>query len=358
MSAQHQAAGRMPALDGLRGVALLLMMMFHTVTPPFSGGFISIDMFFVLSGYLICGLLLREFAKTGGISLPRFYMRRFLRLMPTLWALLAVVLTLLFWKYDGDTFLKARQEALWALLYVSNWVRALGHAEDMHFFAHTWSLGIEEQFYLLWPAVLCFCVARGGARRVLQAALALAFGCWLWRCMLLAHGAGAERLYNGLDTRLDALMWGCALAAWAHGRAALPARVQVFLRFAAAVAAALILLMTLCMDWQDWRAAYFYRFASVATDWMTALLIFDAAYNPRSLVAPLLCWRPLVFFGTISYSLYIWHWSLEMFLVQHGMDIPQVRLYTWIFAPPLAWLSFVAVERPFLRLKARFAPEC
>ena len=129
MSAQHQVVGRMPALDGLRGVALLLMMMFHTITPPFSGGFISIDMFFVLSGYLICGLLLREFAKTGSISLPRFYMRRFLRLMPTLWALLTVVLVLLFLRYDIDTFLKARREALWALLYVSNWVRALGHAE-------------------------------------------------------------------------------------------------------------------------------------------------------------------------------------------------------------------------------------
>ena len=347
---------RIPALDGLRGVAVLLVLLFHTLTPPFVGGFVGVDIFFVLSGYLICALLLREWQKTGRVSLARFYMRRFLRLMPTLWALLAVVLVLLFWRYDHDTFLKARREALWALCYVSNWVRALGKGGEMNFFAHTWSLGIEEQFYLFWPAVLYFCVTRGGARRTLQVALALAFGCWLWRCVLLAYGAVAERLYNGLDTRLDAPMWGCALAAWLHGRRTFfSAAVQRMLCYAALVAVLALMLLACHVDWQ---AAYFHQWGGVVVSWLAALLILDAEHNPRSFMAPLLRWRPLVFLGTISYSLYIWHWSFEMFLVQHGMDIPQIRLYTWLFVPPLAWLSFVFVERPFLRLKARFAPEC
>ena len=194
------------------------------------------------------------------------------------------------------------------------------------------------------------------ARLLLCMVLVLACACWLWRCALLLHGASAERLYNGLDTRLDALMWGCALAAWMRGRSVpLTGGQQRVLCLLELVAAAALVLLGCCLDW---RAAHFHAVASTGVTWLTALLVFGVVCNPRSLLRTLLCWRPLVFLGVISYSLYLWHWSLEMFLVQHGMDIPQVRLYTWIFAPPLAWLSFVAVERPFLRLKARFAPEC
>ena len=345
-----------PALDGLRGVAVLLVVLFHTLTPPFKSGFIGVEVFFVLSGYLICDLLLREQERTGCISLFRFYMRRFLRLMPALWTLLIAVLALIFWEFDKDVFSKARSEALWALLYVSNWVRALGHAEDMHFFAHTWSLGIEEQFYLLWPVALYFCVVRGGARRVLYMALVLACACWLWRCALLLQGASADRLYNGLDTRLDALMWGCALAAWVRGRSApLTERQQRVLCLLEPAAAAALILLGCCLDW---RSAYFHSVASTGVTWVAALLVFGAVRNPRSLLRPLLCWRPLVFLGTISYGLYLWHWSLEMLLLQQDVDISQLRVFTWVLAPFLAWLSFVLVERPFLRLKARFAPEC
>ena len=351
------SAARVPALDGLRGVALLLMVLFHTLTPPFSGAFISIDMFFVLSGYLICSLLLREWQKTGQISLLQFYVRRFLRLMPALWVFLATLLALVFFQYGGEVFAAARREGVWAFFYISNWVRALGAAEHMKFFAHTWSLGIEEQFYLLWPAVLCFCVARGGVRRALQAALALAAACWLWRCTLLARGAGAERLYNGLDTRLDALMWGCALAAWLHGRGAFSAVLQRILQFLAPAAAAAIFALVFALGWDAWRAPYFYRWTGVAVSWLTGLLIADVVHNPSPVMAQLLRWRPLAFLGVVSYGVYLWHWGVEMLLVQRGLGLAQVRLWTFVLTPLAALPSFYVVERPFLRMKSRFTPQ-
>lgn len=352
------AAAHIPALDGLRGIAVLLVVAFHAIrplTPWVKGGFIGVDIFFVLSGYLITTLLLREFEQNGRISLPRFYVRRILRLVPALWTLLLCMLTLVWWR-DREIFPHVLREAAWSAAYLSNWVQAFNSLE-MGYFSHTWSLSIEEQFYLLWPALLVWLVACGGARRALHVALALALAAWFWRCALLWQGAGG-RIYHSLDTRFDTPMWGCALAAWLHGRQPFSASTGRTLRFFAA-AGTLVLLLS-ATHW-DIGSPAAYTFGSVTVAWLAVLLIADAANNPLSLLRPMLSWRPLTFLGAISYGLYLWHWSLEVFLARQG----------WILRAPLhpldvalfitlcclvASVSFYVVERPFLRLKARFAP--
>lgn len=352
----HRAASYVPALDGLRGVAITLVLLMHPPGVRVLGGFIGVDVFFVLSGYLITSLLLREFEQNGKVSLPRFYMRRVLRLMPALWVLVLGTLAAL-WLLNAGAFHDALSEAPWALLYVGNWAISFGRILD--WFLHTWSLAVEEQFYLLWPALLWWCMARGGARRVLYAALALALLSWLWRVALLERGAHWMRLYNGLDTRLDAPMWGCALAAWTHGRGgALSARAGQWLRVAALAAFAAVLALAFTLDMgreAEEAVALFLRYGSVLVAWLAALMIFDAVGNPRSLLRRLLCWSPLVWWGVVSYSLYLWN-SVVSRLLQRYVLLP-------VWVQPLAFLalsvllavlSFYVIERPFLRLKKRF----
>lgn len=342
-----------PALDGLRGGAVLMVMAFHVITltrPVFRGAFIGVDIFFVLSGYLITGLLLREFEQRGRISLLRFYMRRVLRLMPALWALLVTV-TLLVWLFDSTALHSALRDAAWVAVYLSNWARVWGRMET-GYFDHTWSLAIEEQFYFLWPPLLCFLAAQGGARRVLQGALVLALASWVWRAVLLAQSTDFDRLYHGLDTRFDAPMWGCALAAWAHGRGAIRRRSKArMVGFFAVVAAAVVLLAS-C--WIERLAADFYMYGSVVTAWLTMLLIMDVTRNPCSLLRPLLRWKPLVLLGIISYGVYLWHWVVLVFLWRRQETMQTVQMWTLGLAVPLALLSFYFVEQPFLRLKSHF----
>ena len=345
-----------PALDGLRGIAALLVVLTHLPDRGwwFGGGFIGVDIFFVLSGYLICGLLLHEWEKTGYISLSRFYMRRFLRLMPALWTMVLVVLVIQ-WLRDADAMQHAVRGAIWTILYLVNWVRALKIESLFWLFDHTWSLAVEEQFYLLWPALLCFLVRRGGARCVFQVALVLALLSWAWRVGLQWTGTGQNRLYHGLDTRFDAPMWGCALAAWLHGKGAItkPATQQL-VRFGAVVALAVLLYAGIVMNISLWTSKGFYSWGSVAVAWLAALLIFDATRNPRSFLRPLFCWPPLVQFGVVSYGVYLWH-ILAKYLAQWAQASALVeQMATIVGGTAIAMLSFYIVERPFLRLKKRF----
>ncbi|MBR6976537.1 MAG: acyltransferase [Ottowia sp.] len=345
-----------PALDGLRGIAVGLVLLFHalhlTGVPAFGGGFMGVDVFFVLSGYLITGLLLQEFAQNGEISLLRFYMRRFLRLMPALWAVIVATLLLVYFFNQGE-FVRVRREAWWSALYISNWMRASGHFMD--YLSHTWSLAMEEQFYLLWPAFLYVLVARRGTKTVFFAALALALFSWFLR-MFLAQQENTQwwRLYHGFDTRFDVPMWGCALAAWAHGRRDIPAAAVCVLRFLAP--AALVALLCLAANPNfGLESPIFYSAGSVAAAWLTLVLIADIRFSPRSWLRTALEWRPLVGLGVISYGVYLWHLLIPLLLAHRQAPVPAIRVAALVCAVPLALASFWFIERPFLRMKTRFA---
>ena len=163
--------GYRPSLDGLRGVAVLVVMAHHAYVPFFRGGGVGVDIFFVLSGFLITSLLLEEWRRTQDISLRGFYIRRGLRLLPALFMLLLVLQAYALLRMRGDAFWEM-EKAIGAVLgYFGNWVAALG-LYDMRVLSHTWSLSIEEQFYFLWPIILLLMLrSRWKRTRILGALL-------------------------------------------------------------------------------------------------------------------------------------------------------------------------------------------
>jgi len=206
--------GYRPALDGLRAIFVLMVMASHTEMPFFRGGGLGVTGFFVLSGFLITSILVRERNDTGGINLKAFYARRALRLFPALFVLLAAcaVCTIAF-----STGAKADaywQGIGWALAYVSNWPLAIYDELTawIGLLGHTWSLAVEEQFYLTWPLILVALLSLKMKRRwLVGAALLLALASAIWRLVLYSNDVAVARLYYGTDTRAEALLIGCAL---------------------------------------------------------------------------------------------------------------------------------------------------
>ena len=217
MNSPRQGIGYVPALDGLRALAVMLVLAAHLGIPFMHGGVIGVDLFFVLSGFLITGLLLEEQERNGQIHYPAFYARRALRLFPALVLLLPLVgiaahLSPEIDKATGDL---TTGGIPWVLLYLANWPRATG--TQLGLFGHTWSLAIEEQFYLLWPAALFLLVRkRTDYPRALVVSLSVAALVAVHRAVEWLQGAGIDRVANGTDMRADALLIGCATALALH----------------------------------------------------------------------------------------------------------------------------------------------
>src|SRR3954471_15007810 len=218
-AAAHYRLGYVPGLDGLRGIAVIAVLLFHGGVTWARGGFLGVDMFFVLSGFLITSLLLDERWKTGTVKLSRFWARRARRLLPALLALLAAMAAYATWVPMDSPLPSLRRDVLATLAYVSNWHFIL---DGGSYFArnappsplrHTWSLAIEEQFYLLWPLIF-IAVARGRARLAkLGTFIGVGIAASIAAMLLLYHpGTDASRVYYGTDTRVHVILIGCGLA--------------------------------------------------------------------------------------------------------------------------------------------------
>jgi len=303
---------RIPALDGLRGVAILAVVLCHTYN--LQGGFYGVDLFFVLSGFLITSLLLEEREKSGRVSLRAFYIRRVRRLGPAAVVVALLMLPLMGWKLTVE-----------AALYASNFVRAFAHPDPLVSkpLDHFWSLAAEEQFYLLWPPILVVLLARGRGRRIGYALLGLFALLVVYRGALAAGGASSHRLYFAPDTHADGLVLGCALAFLRR-----PVN-TVLAAVAAAVAAVLIVLGQVSRPWEV--------FGQPAFELSAAVLVL-AAVTPGP-PARLLSFRPLVWLGLISYSLYLWH--------RPTLSISSNPTGALVLALMFAILSYRFIERPF-----------
>jgi peptidoglycan/LPS O-acetylase OafA/YrhL len=361
---------RWPALDGLRGLALLAVMGVHTNPTVLPGGFLGVDLFFVLSGFLITCLLVREWQKFGSIRLRQFYLRRALRLCPALWAMLLVLglATLTFGtRHDLDLL---RRTLPSVLLYIFNWRMANPACLAVHkSLLHLWSLAIEDQFYLVWPILLAGLLALRVRRRwVLAFVLAAVLAPALLRA---GHepspGAPnsvriAMRLYFGTDARADSLFAGCfvgLLAGWRLGPKARWALTA--LRWAAWPAAAVVLFHFLaCMqlDIATKMHQYLYfrgGFTVVAVS--VAVLIAALVWSPpprmaRFLEAPILRWV-----GAVSYGAYLWNLPIYMALLTMHWSLPiarNINPLTWAGSLAAGALSYYYLETPFLRLKHRW----
>jgi len=351
-AAANRKLGYQPALDGLRAVAVLLVFSVHAVSYP-SGGFLGVDIFFVLSGFLITTILLEEREQFGRISLSKFYLRRFLRLFPALVALLIgyMVIAALTGGWDSTSV----TSVVSSLFYVSNWLLAFDVPFHGHPLGHLWSLAVEEQFYLLWPALLLLLLARRPRNMIRWVGAAVAVVA-SWRLLLSLNGASDVRLYFSFDTRFDELLVGCVGGILFVRHADVLSRVPAALYSIATYVAGGILLLGILFS-PHAAPAYLMRGGYTLMAVCALVLILACVQKKPSWLASALALPPMVFVGKISYPLYLWHVVILFFFQDiHplGSDtlgkIVQIML---TFAAALA--SYYFVERPFLRMKDRFA---
>jgi peptidoglycan/LPS O-acetylase OafA/YrhL len=333
-----------PSLDGLRAVAILMVVAYHDRL--LRGGFLGVQLFFVLSGYLITSLLQREQEAEGALRLARFYGRRFLRLAPALCLFVTVAWLVTHGLSPSLSGWLKGSWALAALLYVSNLVIAFGREYPLGLVSICWSLALEEQFYLLWPAGLRLLHrVRAGWRGIAGLLAGLIVACLALRYLLLARGGGDPtlwlRVYFGPDTSAEGLLWGCLLAMLAD---------RVGRRPAPALAAALGLAGAGALGAMAARVDIVHLVESPLLLTLAACasaLLIVAALSP-GVPRRLLELRPLVWLGQLSYSLYLWH-AFSIDLLVHE---PRWRRYALMLG--LACASHYLVERPVLDLARRW----
>jgi peptidoglycan/LPS O-acetylase OafA/YrhL len=345
-------------LDGLRGVAVLAVLIYHWQLIP--GGSFGVDMFFVLSGFLITCLLVEEWRDRGSINLKHFYLRRMLRLWPAFLALLVSSYLYTHLARPTADAVAFRREMIVAACYVANWPTL--HQTSMPNLGHTWSLSVEEQFYLLWPVLLAVMLWAGLTRRKILTVVCVGIlAAAAWRAFLLgahppygaARTALIARLYAGLDTRADALLCGCLvglLAVW--GLLPKSQRALTALSWAA-VASVLGLGYVFLNSTLDHFQFYRGGFTLVAL--MVAVIIVRLLVAPSRMASGILESAPLVGVGRISYALYLYHLPIGHWFGAErlGWTVPLETLKVAGLSFAAATLSYFCIERPFLRLKDR-----
>lgn len=345
--------GRVPALDGLRGLAVLLVMAFHAHIPGLAGGGVGVDVFFVLSGFLITTLLVQEFDATGSVRMGAFYGRRFLRLGPALLAMLIVFCLFSVLAFTGEEVRANLADAGIAAIYMTNWARAFQwHAPQL--LGHTWSLSIEEQFYLLWPVALVAALhALRNRRYVMALASGLAALSCVWRVWLVVHGADSPRTFNGLDTRADGLMIGCCLGiAFASGlvEGRTRQRVLAATRLLTPVAVVGLGLLAFLSRW-DARWMHLVGFTAGAA--CAGCIIIHLLVSRDTFLHVCLSNRALMWVGSVSYGLYLWHYAVFRAMSRFGASNLTVLIAGTMLTIALTAASYYLLERPLLRLRHR-----
>jgi peptidoglycan/LPS O-acetylase OafA/YrhL len=339
--------GYRPALDGVRAVAVLAVLFLHLDLAR--GGGSGVTMFFVLSGFLITVLLLEEYRGTRSVSIPSFYVRRGLRLLPALFAVLAVDAVFVALRFHGWDRKAGFAAIAITLGYASNWANAFRWL-PMAQLSHTWSLAVEEQFYLIWPPVLVWLMRRRlpylGWWLVIAALVSVAE-----RFLLAGLGASENRLYNGLDTRADALLWGAAAAVAFHH-----ARTAVLRRYAATIASVSLVLLMLHLvgglGASPKSTAPLYLVMETVVALLTVALILGLVESPTGVVTMALQWAPIRYIGQVSYGIYLWHYLLFAILDNVGVASRALRA---VLAIATASVSYRVIETPCLQLKRRFS---
>jgi peptidoglycan/LPS O-acetylase OafA/YrhL len=329
-----------PWLDGVRAVAVTMVVIEHSgIHSTLNLGGTGVGIFFALSGYLITGLLYSEIDQTGSIILRRFYLRRFARLMPALVALVVIGDAFFIW-YDAQGSVLT---SVLALTYLTNYGTILrGH--HLPGFGHTWSLAVEEHFYLIWPAVLLALSKRFVLRGVLKATLAICLGVLLWRGALILMHAPERMLYVGSLERADALLYGCAGA------------------------------MLLKMGWRPPKALFYVGIALILIHLMhgvpsalvgSALLAIGSTLVVMTLdhctlvEKRFLSWAPVVWIGVMSYGIYLWHGTLFSVLGALKITAWQAPPVVIALSVLMAYMSHTFLEKPvrdYFRSREQYVP--
>ncbi|WP_207549141.1 acyltransferase family protein [Mycolicibacterium peregrinum] len=365
-----------PALDGIRAIAVALVLAGHGGVPGVAGGFIGVDVFFVLSGFLITSLLLDEFRRTERIDLKGFWIRRAKRLLPAIVLMtLAVVIARPLFPSEAVTSL--REDAVGAFFWMANWVFV---AADTDYFSqgatpsplqHTWSLAVEEQYYLLWPllvlaaALLVRRRSTGAVRAVVFVLSVLGMAGSAAAAIWMSGDTGElNRVYFGTDTRAQALLIGAAAAA-------------LLVRDWSALTVSGTLIRTRWRRWVAWTlpvigiavlalaahlatgsADEFHHGLLIAVAVGAVLVVAPVALDQDGYVARALAWFPLVTLGVISYGVYLWHWPIFLILNGERTGLSGWSLLALRCAVTIAvsWVSWWAIEQPVRHWRPQHVP--
>jgi peptidoglycan/LPS O-acetylase OafA/YrhL len=341
-----------PDIEGLRAIAIVAVLLCHAGVPFLAGGYVGVDVFFVLSGFLITGILLAEFANRGRISLPSFYLRRARRILP------AAALTLVVTDVAAHhllNFVRAREavnDSIWSALFAAN-VHFARQGSDYFAqgqppspFMHFWSLAVEEQFYFVWPSLLALLLALGLRRRLLAVLVAVAAGSFVWSVHVTA--ASPATAYYSTFARAWELALGAALAVAVPQLRRLPGRVGFACGWLGVLAIAYA-------GWAYSDSTPFPGSAALVPAAGAALVIGAGVAARRTAigVGRVLALAPLRYLGDRSYAFYLWHWPVLILATEYaGRELPLgVRLGLLGFAFLLSVASYRFVENPVRRLK-------
>ncbi len=348
-----------PVLDGLRAIAVLTVMVYHLdelvpgLTMFTSGGFLGVDIFFVLSGFLITSVLLNEHRRTATFSLPNFFIRRFFRLTPALWFFLFFVLAFGEILQPGLFNVLSYDTVIYAFTYLLNWHSAAGGMGSQ--LNHIWSLSIEEQFYIFWALVLYKAFAEGRSREKIAAGTALLISVLvLQRAIRAATGTEPNILYYSTDTRIDGLLIGC-LASMALFWRLLSSDFLRSVAFRRIFLASFLVAVGVFITFAYNDRALYYGFISLFS-LSVAVSILWLISNDGTLIHRLLENRTMRWIGKISYGLYLWHYFFYTVIKNQkyveSMSAQVAIALALSFAA--ASVSYYLVERPILSLKDSF----
>lgn len=349
-----------PGLDGLRGLAVLAVVLYHFFGDLLPGGYLGVDMFFVLSGFLITSLLVREFAVSGRISLTDFWVRRFRRILPAALVVLCLC-TALVAMIGGDLAVGIREQFLGTFFFVNNWTQIATSQtyfapNEVQVFAHYWSLAVEEQFYLLWPLLMfgAFALSRRQPKRLpIALSLVLAAASAAAMALLFTPGEDPTRVYYGTDTHAFGLLIGALLSLLLTSTSK-EAKADSWASTSTGVIAGTIGSFALIgylaqLVWMVADLEFTYRGGLVLTSLLGAAMIWGVVRETGPLTW-LFRTRVMRWLGQRSFSLYLWHWPVVM-LLRELSDAPAwlLGLLSLPVSCLLAEVTYQLVENPFRR---------
>ncbi len=356
---------RNAGLDGLRGVAAIAVLAFHSMHGPdreswLLGGFFGVELFFVLSGYIITTLLIREEVSFGRLSLKQFYIRRALRLLPPL-----IPFLLFCWLESRYLESVAIHEAvsrgvISTLFYYSNWLLAFQPA-SLDMLNHTWSLSIEEQFYLTFPWLMVLFIGRKVPLKKRAAILcSMALLSVLTGALLVKWGLPVNRIVPRTDAGANQILWGCAAALLVNSGEESQRKLLQICK-AMLVPSILVLIAVFLWCGVIFRSEHFIRYLAVTQlfAFAGAVVVISLAFNLVPPVTRLFSFRWLVYLGTISYALYLWHIPIFFYFDRHHAEWTwQVRgMVGWVVSIAAASLSWFLLESPLAKLRKKFHTE-
>jgi peptidoglycan/LPS O-acetylase OafA/YrhL len=336
---------RLKSLDGLRAIAVGVITVFHSGYIHIMGGWLGVDVFFVLSGYLITTIILTSREKNVFYYMS-FIWRRTVRLFP---ALLVVALASAYFqhlRHPGTG--GGLRSAATALFYIMDYANALELDVSRSALSHTWSLAVEEKFYLIWPIVVIALSRFTSPKKRIEAVVAVILLAPVLRYIIISHGPGLAWAYFAFDCRIDQILIGCAMAMILSNTNALEMpHVTPFIGFLCILA-----LATFSMN-ADHANAFVLCFGLPVSGILSALLITSLLQNKDSLLSSILSTPVLAWVGRISYGIYLWHFPIMFALRDLGYSPEWVMIGGSLGAIAIATVSFYAIELPVLGLISR-----